>query len=81
MHLNKERLIKDQLHIFHTLEFIILFLSLVIISMNIYLIILGISFIIHLSLDYIYELYLIKNKIKLKQTRAYSLILWASRNI
>jgi len=81
MHMNKEMMRKDQLHIFHTLEFIILFLSLVIVSMNIYLIILGISFIIHLSLDYIYELYLIKNKIKLKQTRSYSLILWALRNI
>jgi hypothetical protein len=80
MHMNKERIIKDQLHIFHTLEFIILFLSLLIVSMNIYLIILGISFIIHLSLDYIYELYNIRNKIKLNQTRAYSLILWTLRN-
>ena len=80
MHMNKGRVIKDQLHIFHTLEFIILFLSLVIVSMNVYLMILAISFIIHLNLDYIYELYLIKNKIKLNQTRASSLILWTLRN-
>ena len=80
MHMNKGRVIKDQLHIFHTLEFIILFLSLVIVSMNVYLMILAISFIIHLNLDYIYELYLIKNKIKLNQTRASSLSLWTLRN-
>src|SRR3989344_2815262 len=71
MHMNKEREAKDQLHIFHTVEFIVAFLLLTITSNNTYLIIISTGFVLHLILDYIYEIYLviIKKEIS-KQTRA-----------
>ncbi len=81
MHMNKEHEIKDQLHIFHTIEFIAAFLILTIISNNVYLIIVSTGLLLHLILDYIYEIYLIMiKKEKLKQTRASSLILWMLRH-
>jgi hypothetical protein len=79
MNHNLER--KDQLHIFHTIEFILPFLFLVIISRNIYLIIISLGLLLHLILDYIYEINLIRKKIELKQTRAFSFILWIKRNL
>jgi len=78
MNLNIE--IKNQLHIFHTLEFIIPFLILVIISKNTYLFILGIGLILHLILDLLYEVYYVIKKTKLNHTRAYSLIMWMMNN-
>jgi len=78
MNLNIE--IKNQLHIFHTLEFIIPFLILVIISKNTYLFILGIGLILHLILDLLYEVYYTIKKTKLNHTRAYSLIMWMMNN-
>lgn len=81
MHMNEERIAKDQLHVFHTVEFIISFLLLTLISRNIYLILLSIGLLVHLILDIIYMIYLIMNNIKLKQTRALSLIFWINRNL
>lgn len=81
IHMNEERIVKDQLHVFHTVEFIISFLLLTLISRNIYLILLSIGLLVHLILDIIYMIYLIMNNIKLKQTRALSLIFWINRNL
>jgi hypothetical protein len=81
MHMNRNLEIKDQLHIFHTIEFIVLFILLTIVSNNFYLIFIGIGLVLHLILDEIYILYLIKKNIERKQTRASSLIFWAKRNL
>jgi len=79
--MDKKMIRKDQLHILHTIEFIILFLLATIYTKNIYLIFISIGFLVHLILDLIYAVYLIKNKIELKQTRALSLIFWIKRNL
>ena len=79
-HMNKNSVRKNQLHIFHTLEFIIPFILLTIISKNILLILLSIGLVIHLILDIIYEIYLNINHIERKQTRTLSLIFWVIKN-
>ncbi|MEK6834730.1 MAG: hypothetical protein AABX61_00515 [Nanoarchaeota archaeon] len=81
VHMNEERVAKDQLHIFHTIEFIISFLLLTLISRNIYLILLSIGLLVHLILDMINMIYSTINNIEFKQTRALSLILWINRNL
>ncbi|MEK6841446.1 MAG: hypothetical protein AABW57_01780 [Nanoarchaeota archaeon] len=80
MHINKNKILKDQLHIFHTIEFIILFILLTIISNNFYLILISMGLVLHLILDAIYYIYITKKNIELKQTRAFSLISWIKRN-
>ena len=81
IHMDKNRVMKDQLHIFHTFEFMILFTSLILFSRNIYLLIIGIGLVLHWILDWIYLIYSIKMKVDLNQTRAFSLILWFERNL
>ncbi len=81
LHMDKDLERKDQLHILHTLEFIIPFLLLTFFSRNIYLILLSYGLVLHLILDVIYRIHAIKNNIKLKQTRALSLIFWVNRNL
>ena len=80
-HMSKERIAHDQLHIFHTLEFITSFIFITIYSDNIYLLLMGMGFILHLILDEIDGINLIRSKVEIKQTRARSLIMWLSRNI
>src|SRR3989344_8493611 len=76
-HMNKELIRKDQLHIFHTLEFIISFLLLTLSSENIYLLLLSMGLTLHLILDFIYEIYVVViRKEEQKQTRTWSLTLW-----
>ncbi len=80
-HMNKSIVIKDQLHIFHTFEFMISFIILTLISRNIYLLIIGIGLVLHWILDWIYLIYSIKIKANLNQTRTFSLILWFERRL
>ena len=81
MHMDKNRIAKDQLHIFHILEFIATLILLTLFSDNIYLLLISMGLVLHLILDLIYYFYLIKNKVELKSTRALSLILWINKNI
>lgn len=81
MHMDKSRIIKDQLHVFHTLEFITLIIALTFVSKNVYLLLLSTGLVLHLILDLIYHIYLIRNNIEMKQTRAASLIMWSQRNL
>jgi len=81
LHMDKNLERKDQLHIFHTLEFIIPFLLLTIFSGNLYLILLSYGLVLHLILDGIHLVYIEINNIKLKQTRALSLFFWITRNL
>ncbi|MEK6906895.1 MAG: hypothetical protein AABW45_00005, partial [Nanoarchaeota archaeon] len=80
MHMNKDRIEKDQLHIFHTLEFISVFILLTIFSSNIYLLLIGLGLILHLILDEIYLIHIFKNNVNLNSTRALSLFMWLKRN-
>ena len=77
MHMNKNITLKDQLHIFHVVEFWILALILTIISHKDTILLLFIGLIFHLSLDFIYQAY---NKKYIKHTRALSLIAWLIRH-
>ena len=80
MHMDGDWIAKDQLHVFHTIEFISLFILITLLSRNIYLLLLGMGFVLHLILDYIYTINLIRNNIIDNQTRAFSLISWFYRN-
>ena len=80
-HMDKSLIRKNQLHIFHTVEFIIPFLLLTFISKNIYLLLLCYGLLLHLILDFIYEINIILiKKQEMKQTRTKSLILWLTNN-
>ncbi len=80
LHMDKSIIRKDQLHIFHTLEFIVSFIFLTITSKNTYLILLSIGLILHLILDVLHGIILIKKRVKMNQTRAYSFLFWIMRN-
>ena len=77
MHMNKNITLKDQLHIFHVVEFWILALILTIIFYNDLTLLLFIGLIFHLSSDFIYQAY---NKDYIGHTRALSLIAWLIRH-
>ena len=77
MHMNKNITLKDQLHIFHVVEFWILALILTIIFYNDFTLLLFTGLIFHLSLDFIYQAY---NKDYIKHTRALSLTAWLIRH-
>ena len=79
-HMDKNQVIKDQLHIFHTIEFISLFILITLLSGNIYLLLLSTGFVLHLILDCIYNINSIRNNIIENQTSAFSLISWLHRN-
>lgn len=79
MHMDKNRTAKDQLHIFHTIEFMLLLL-LISFYNNTYLSLIIIGFVLHIILDVTYEIYLFIKKRDIKQTRALSLISWLIRN-
>ncbi len=81
MHMNKGIIAKDQLHIFHTIEFMIIFILSIIFYRNIYILLLGIGLVLHWILDEIYLIYMIYKKEELKQTRARSVIFWLKRNL
>ena len=80
IHMDKKTKIKDQLHIFHTIEFLILFVILTIIYNNVYLLLLIIGFLLHWILDFIYFIHEIIKKEKLNQTTASFLIGWIYRH-
>ncbi len=73
-HMDKNLERKNQLHIFHTIEFVLLVFIILIYSKSIIISIISLGLILHLLLDFIYHFYLIKNNIEMKQTRSYSLI-------
>ena len=77
MHMNKNITLKDQLHIFHVVEFWILALILTIIFYNDITLLLFTGLIFHLSLDFVYQIF---NKRYIKHTRALSLTAWLIRN-
>ncbi len=76
-HMNLNIVLKDQLHIFHVVEFWILALILTLIFYSELTLLLFIGLIFHLFLDFIYWVF---NKKYIRHTRALSLIAWLIRN-
>jgi hypothetical protein len=80
-HNNENIISKDQLHILHTIEFIIFFIIITIFSNNVYLLLISLGLLLHLILDFSYWIHKLENKTKINQSRAFSLIFWIKRNL